>query len=387
MRIMFIAPRYHTNQHYIIEALAENGYKIKFLVTHKGQNEYYTNINPTKLKQSALFTLLLLYYKIRYKYKFQDLIRIKGFPSPFRLLYEIMMFKPNLIIVRDKGNNFSKLAFLLCYLLRNKCILYNQHPYKKKMIIHVKPKINILNRIQRKINYIFDFTPAISFTPIMGDKEGQSSLHSYYIPLCINTNYKIENKVYFRENKINIIMIGKFQKRKNHILLLNTINNIKHLYPIKLTMICEKTDSEHEYYYNKTLEYINSNNLQDIVTIKLNLSYQDALKEYENNDLYVLPSSKEPAAFSILEAMSFGLPVICSDSCGTKCYINEEENGYIFESDNSHDLTLKIEEIIQNKNKLIKMGEFGYNKVLTEHNPKIFINTINTIYMDNFNEK
>ena len=43
-----------------------------------------------------------------------------------------------------------------------------------------------------------------------------------------------------------------------------------------------------------------------------------------------LPSSDEPAAVSHLEAMSHSLPVICSDSNGTRCYIRQGENGYVF---------------------------------------------------------
>ena len=36
---------------------------------------------------------------------------------------------------------------------------------------------------------------------------------------------------------------------------------------------------------------------------------------------------------SVLEAMAHSLPVICSDSNGTQCYIRPGENGYVFGTD------------------------------------------------------
>jgi glycosyltransferase involved in cell wall biosynthesis len=36
------------------------------------------------------------------------------------------------------------------------------------------------------------------------------------------------------------------------------------------------------------------------------------------------------------------LPVICSDDCGTKCYIENDRNGYVFKARNKFDLIEKI---------------------------------------------
>ena len=56
---------------------------------------------------------------------------------------------------------------------------------------------------------------------------------------------------------------------------------------------------------------------------------------YLDHDVFILPATKEPAAISPLEAMGFGLPAICSNTNGTRFYIENNTTGIIFE-DNSY---------------------------------------------------
>ena len=52
----------------------------------------------------------------------------------------------------------------------------------------------------------------------------------------------------------------------------------------------------------------------------------EVLKDYQNADLFVFPSLKEPAGGALLEAMAAGLPVICVDA-GGPAYAATEECG------------------------------------------------------------
>ena len=54
--------------------------------------------------------------------------------------------------------------------------------------------------------------------------------------------------------------------------------------------------------------------------------------------LFVLASRDEPAAVSPLEAMAHSLPVVCSDSNGTRGYIRHGVNGFVFATDDHDDL-------------------------------------------------
>ena len=67
--------------------------------------------------------------------------------------------------------------------------------------------------------------------------------------------------------------------------------------------------------------------------------------------LFILPSYSEPASISLLESISAGVPVICSDSCGTKIHIRENLNGFIFKTNNEISLLNKINIYLSSKKK------------------------------------
>ena len=90
----------------------------------------------------------------------------------------------------------------------------------------------------------------------------------------------------------------------------------------------------------------------------INIPHQNIKKHYRKSDLFILPAKNEPASISIIESLGFGLPVICSDSCGTKTYIRNGKNGSIFTSGDSNDLHLKIKTYFEDSSLLIKQKKW-----------------------------
>ncbi|MEU9480428.1 glycosyltransferase [Streptomyces sp. NPDC048191] len=56
--------------------------------------------------------------------------------------------------------------------------------------------------------------------------------------------------------------------------------------------------------------------LQDIVTYGGALQHAEAVRAYATAAVYVLPSVDEPFPMTVLEALSSGTPVVCTDTCG-----------------------------------------------------------------------
>ncbi|MEL4271897.1 glycosyltransferase [Shewanella xiamenensis] len=54
---------------------------------------------------------------------------------------------------------------------------------------------------------------------------------------------------------------------------------------------------------------------------------------YLDNDIFILPSKKEPWGLVVEEALFFGLPVIVSKNCGSRELIEHGVNGYIIDPD------------------------------------------------------
>lgn len=75
------------------------------------------------------------------------------------------------------------------------------------------------------------------------------------------------------------------------------------------------------------------------------------------SDIYVQPSRYEALSFTIMEAMSVGLPIIGSNACGIPEVVIDGENGYLFQPENHIDLANKIEILINDKELRNLMGE------------------------------
>jgi glycosyltransferase involved in cell wall biosynthesis len=84
-------------------------------------------------------------------------------------------------------------------------------------------------------------------------------------------------------------------------------------------------------------------------------------------DLFILPSNYEGLPIVILEAMSFGKPVVASNVGGIHEIVVNDENGYTVEN-NAEDFAEKIRYILENEDVYKKFSENAlqrFNKDLT----------------------
>lgn len=353
MKIAFLAPRYHTNQTALVKYLLKNKHQVFFYVTRIGQSEDHSLLKPILINFNNFFKV----FKRLIKYSNPSLDYRYGIPS----IRELIKFKSNkcdLIIIRDPLNLMSLTYFLWAKLTGVKVILYIQRNVHNKSI-----------KIKDSIYWIFITlfnTKCIS--PCLGNNKF-NKLHKKidYLPFCLNINNY--SKVWFLNNKINILTVGKFVSRKNHLLLIRALSKIKTKYDFQLTIIGECTTQEHLNYLKKIKKQINVNNYD--IKILTNIKSKDVSNMYKKNDLFVLPSVNEPASVSNLEAMAYGLPVITTDTNNTSCYTEDEINGYIVKSNDIESLAKKIEYLIENKDLLIKFGNKSINLVKEKYNPDV----------------
>lgn len=325
---------------------------------------YKTEENSLKFKRIDTFNLSIL--------KFNFMLY-----SP-KEIWKNIEKKDEFIIIKHLFQPSSILLLLICKLKRKNTIIYTQKIPEYKFKFFLKIIIKILTSKNTK-----------AFTTNKPDLNNLKYYikNSKYIPLGINSEV-FKKRVNKNKNKqINIICVGILnQERKNQHFLIKQLEKIqkkyeKHNIKIKLTLVGNLSDSFDNTYYNnlKTL----SKKVSYKIIFKKNLKYKNMLEEYSKHDLFILPAYSEPVGYSILEAMSSKLPIICSNECGAKDYINTvKENGYIFQLKKKDDLMKKIENLIINKknsqinwNKINKLGENSIQIVKKEHNPQILAET------------
>lgn len=150
-------------------------------------------------------------------------------------------------------------------------------------------------------------------------------------------------------------------------MLLEILTHLLPEYPISLTLVGEASTPHHESYLKKVREYINVHHLEAQVHIHTNCKPDQMADFYRNADLFVLPSTGEFASVSQLEAMSYSLPVIVSDTNGTACYVENSKNGYLFRDKDIADLEAKITNMLRDLDRLKQMGARSYELVQTKY--------------------
>ena len=354
MHFVFTAPRYHTNQHFAAKALLDAGHEVTFLALGRGQSEVYDAVSPTVLEESSAMRALGM-----------------QLPSLFAFWSLMRMTKPDVVIVRNPNSAYGLLSIATARLMRCTVVFYSQTPMHRRL--------SWWRRLARSLPACV--AGAKWITPVLGSPDEYPSAFGAlrYVPFVMEPQTTPEQKQWFRNGTINILCIGKFEERKNHHMFLRAIAAFSEDYPVRATVIGECTTMDHQREMTELQGLRKSLGLCGRVRFKTNLPYRDVQAEYQNHDLFVLPSRDEPAAVSPLEAMSHSLPVICGDSNGTKCYIRPGENGYVFRTDDLDELVECIERIISDRERVIQMGTRSYELVISEHSPSSYVKVMVSI--------
>lgn len=87
------------------------------------------------------------------------------------------------------------------------------------------------------------------------------------------------------------------------------------------------------------------------------IPYADLPSLYQEADAFIIPSLGEGYGMVILEALSSGLPVLCSANCGGNDAIINGYNGYEFKAGDDEDMVDKINDFIDNFSSLSDISE------------------------------
>ena len=372
MRVMYIAPRFHTNQIGVIKGWIAHGDEVCFVSHYEGKIEDHSVIEPIILGYSKLFQIFHFFYtKILFSKKPNaGDIKLKcGFPPMGKLKRVMDQFEPELIILRERSV-YSICAFLQSKRRKIPTILYNQSPVWEEEI-----KDDLAHRLVNALS------PASRMTPVMGtQKEGKVKAQQvYFIPFVMEPRFSPEEKRKLEKKKrIEIFAIGKYEERKNHRMLVEVIRELRRSYPIHLTIAGECSTRFHQEYYGNLERVLKEQDLEESITLWKNLNKEEIEECYKGADIFVIPSTKEPASISQLEAMAFSLPVICSDKNGTACYVEEGVNGFLFKDNDRASLQEKLDTLLKNENRDL-LGEKSYHFIKEKYSFIHYYNGIKEI--------
>lgn len=178
------------------------------------------------------------------------------------------------------------------------------------------------------------------------------------------------NKHVSKDYHINLLCVGRFDENKNAIPLIEAVSVLVNKgYKLRLKWIGNMRDEE---YVNKVRKKITDLHLEKIVTLQNQTV--NVISEYQDADVFCFPSLLEGYPNVIIEAMSCGLPIVCSNVCEMPLIVKEGVNGFLF---NPHDICSIVSAI----SKVIEMtpqqreeiGRANRDYVIKNNSPEVFV--------------
>lgn len=159
-----------------------------------------------------------------------------------------------------------------------------------------------------------------------------------------------EEKVLFHEEEFPMLFLGALIKRKGIFELADAMEQLKHKgilekYKVKLTIggVGQEEETIKNVFAQKGLNpYVAFAGW--VVGEKKNTLLK-------NSQLFVLPSHNEGLPIAILEAISYGLPVVSTNVGSIAEAVRDGENGYLVEPENVNALAEALEKAIKSKEK------------------------------------
>ena len=188
-----------------------------------------------------------------------------------------------------------------------------------------------------------------------------------FIPNCV-TKINLQETI-MKKNEFIICTIGNLRRNKNHKFFIDVIEKVQEKVPkVKGWIIGQPVSDEPN--LKKELEnYIKSKGLQNAVNL---LGFQHNIVKYlKESSIFVMTSLSEGTPNSILEAMSFGIPVVSTSVGGVPDIINSGNNGFLFEPTNKDGFVNIIINLLNDKNFRIKIGNSGKQYVEDCHCPSL----------------
>ena len=150
----------------------------------------------------------------------------------------------------------------------------------------------------------------------------------------------------------SIVTAGRMIPQKNHMLLLESFNEIKESFPDYKLFIYGDGPLRKEFE-----KYIQQHYLTDRVELPGNVS--DLSDRIRKAGLFVLPSNFEGMPNALIEAMALGIPSISTDCpCGgPRDLIHDGENGLLVSVDCKHEMVSAMKKILLDKSMAAHLGE------------------------------
>ncbi|MSP79308.1 MAG: glycosyltransferase family 1 protein [Dehalococcoidia bacterium] len=158
----------------------------------------------------------------------------------------------------------------------------------------------------------------------------------------------------FRDGKLNLLFVGRKEKRKGLRYLIAAYCRLKPEFPnLRLIVVGPgKLDTPSE-------QILARHNPQDVVFVGT-VGYKDLPRYYQAADVFCAPSTgRESLGIVLLEAMAAGRAIVASNIAGYATVVTSGQNGLLAKPRDDEALAASIRSLLQNPELRAKLGAAG----------------------------
>lgn len=268
-----------------------------------------------------------------------------------------------------KSNLFRKCYFLIIGKLFGKKIILHMHSAMPKEYLMGKDSV-IKTKIEKLLFNSYDAIIAITeyWSKVLKDYT-ESPIFLVYNSIPIPTAFIRESEI---TDKIKIFTMYELSKRKGTYDIIEAAKYIQN--PNVVINLYGNGDIE------ELKSLIGKNNLQEKIIINNLVSGEQKHTIFKGADIYILPSYKEGMPMSVLDAMSYGLPIISTPVGGISEAVDDGINGCLIQPGDYRALAEKIDLLSNDKELREKMGQESLRIAKEKFDINVIIKQLKEIY-------
>jgi glycosyltransferase involved in cell wall biosynthesis len=360
MRIAFVQKNFHPNSVGLIEGLVGRGHEVLNLVQYiKGTKSGAGEVDVTSVvipygRSSAAL--------LRRSVKTLDR---RALPRFRPLLSALARYRPDVVIVRETRAVALVAAAIGRTLGARTILMWDKPKSLRKMRLLATLGRPLLPRRRIHMGHFGSIGTDIRLLGV-----GRSRLLPYPVELGPDPRRRLEAVLADPQHRVRIVAVGSLNNaRKRNPMLIDAIVRAGVADEVDVTFIGLGHEGS-----SQLLEIRAKEQHWGITPsqILLNIAHPEVLERLADQHIFVIPSRNEPFSVVVPEAMSRGLPVICSDTNGARVCFVEGESGFVFPTDSVDVLADRIRQLVRDRQLLHRMSLAAYERARTELAPDVW---------------
>lgn len=358
MKIALLQKNFHSNSIGLLSGLQARGHEVLNVVNYTAGTKSGSDsvdVRTVGIPYGAMSRRLLGSSKKRLDYH--------GMPRFGLLLRTLRSFRPDVVIIKEPrvsalvGGAMAQMLGARVVLMQDKPKRGRKHPFLVTLGRVLLPRVKFHTG---------------HFGPIDADVRfglmGCSRLLPYPVRPGPHPRARLRTIANNPEHQVRIVTVGSLNnRRKRNAMLLEAIESAGVRDRVAVTFIGLGDEQSRDFRAIRELESRLGWTASEIV---LNLRHPEVMERLSGQDVFVLPSRNEPFSVAVPEAMSRGLPVICSDTNGSRVCFEDGISGFVFPTDSVETLGQCIRRFVDDRSLLHEMSIAAHDRVIDQLTPE-----------------